>query len=109
MSVLWYRNLYTGEKADKHRKKIQWKLKHRVGTVRVFLLTMPTNENNSLDILNAAYLKQPYYRKKEIRVVGIAVTYEEATQVLLRIVEEVYKSTNGMDIKGFLNKEGWQV
>ena len=111
MSILWYQNLYTGEKASRHRDKIKWKLEHRVGTVKVFLLTMPSNEQNSLDILNAAYLKQPHFRKQEIRVVGLALSYEEALEVLVRIVEEVYEQTDGMDIKEYiyLNQENWRV
>lgn len=109
MGVLWYRYLYIGEMANKQKKKIKWKIRHRAGTLRVYLLTMPSNDKNSLDIINAAYLKQPYYKKREIRIVGIALTYEEALQVLLQIVDDVYKNTKGMDIKGYLNKERWQV
>lgn len=111
MNILWYQNLYVGENADKHLRKIKWKLVHGIGTLRVYLLTMPSNNKNSLDIINAAYLKQPHYKKQQIKVVGVAMSYEEALQVLQQIVTEVYEETQKMDIKEFIcSKQGnWQV
>lgn len=111
MHILWYRKLYVGENADRHIRKIKWKLRHGVGTLRVYLLTMPSNSRNSLDIINAAYLQQPYYKRQQMKVIGIAMSYEEALQVLQQIVTEVYQETHQMDIKGYIeSKQGnWQV
>lgn len=111
MSILWYRNLYVGEQAKGKTEKIRWKIRHRAGTLRVFLLTLPSNEKNSLDIINAAFLLQPYYKRRTIRVVGIALSYEEAVQVLRQIVENVYEETKELDIKAYfaLEKEKWRV
>lgn len=111
MSVIWYRDMYIGEQMQKHQSEVRRKLRLGIGTVRAFLIMMPSNPDNSLDIINAAYLKQPYYRKRKNRVVGMAYSYEEALQVVQTIVEEVYRETRGMDIKQYIcAKQGnWQV
>lgn len=102
MGIFWDQNLYVGEKAKKHKKMIKRKISRRMGTLRVYLLMLPSNERNSLDIINAAYLKQPFYKGQDINIVGIAMSYEEALEVLQQIAEEVYKNTNGMDIRQYI-------
>lgn len=113
MSIHWYRDLYVGESAREKLDKIRWKVQHYAGDLRIYLITMPTNEDNSLDILHEAHLKQSYYKKKDIYVVGVALSYEEALQVVTNIVEEVYTKTKGADIKAYLrsgqDNEKWQV
>lgn len=111
MSILMFRDLYVSPKAEKKIRRIKWELTHGVGTLQVYLLTMPTNTKNSLDIVNAVYLKQPHYKKEQIKVVGIAMSYEEALELLQEIVSEVYEATQKVDIKEYLySKQGnWQV
>lgn len=113
MRILWYQNLYVGEKAKKNQHKIQWKLQHCAGMIGVYVLTMPSNEQNSLDIIRAAYLKQSVYKKRELKIVGIAASYHEALQVLETIAKEVYANTQGLDIRSYLNSghkfKKWRV
>ena len=112
MRILWYKNLYVGEKAKKKQRKIQWKLQHGAGMVGIYVITMPSNEQNSLDIIRAAYLKQAVYRRRELRIVGLAASYEEALQVLETMVQEIYANTHTLDIRSYLtsgnNFEKWQ-
>lgn len=102
MGVFWYQNLYVGEKAEKHKEKIKRKISRRIGTIRVYLLMLSSNERNSLDIINAAVLKQPFYKGQDIRIVGIAMSYDEALEILQQIAKEVYENTNGMDIRQYI-------
>lgn len=105
MRILWYDKLYVGDKAGKKRKKLLWKVQHCAGLPGVYLLTMPSNEENVLDIIHAVYLKQPVYKRRELKIVGIAVSYAEALQVLEQIAGDVYRETEGLDIRSYLNKE----
>lgn len=113
MSIHWYRDLYVGEAAGSKLDKIKWKVQHYAGDLRIYLITMPTNEKNSLDIIHEAHLKQSYYKKRDIFIVGVALSYDEALQVVLRIAEDVYSQTKGADIKGYIrskqDNEKWQV
>lgn len=112
----WYKNLYIGEKARKNRYKIVWKVKHRAGTINVYLLIFPSNSENMLEILNANYLLQPYYRHQDIKIIGIASSYGEALTLLTEIVQEIYQKTGTVNIKEYIiqqqnghTKNLWQV
>lgn len=113
MHMLWYNDLFVGEKARRKKNRIIWKLQHGAGMVRVYVLMMASNPDNSLDIINAAYLQQPIYKRRELRIVGIAISYDEALDLLNRIVMEVYEQTGGADIRGYLDSRNkfrkWRV
>lgn len=112
----WYRNLYIGEQARKNRYKIVWKVKHRAGTINIYLLILPFNSENTLEIINANYLLQSYYKNKDIKIIGIAYSYEEALTLLTKIVQEVYQKTGNVKIKEYIIQQQnrrtgnlWQV
>ena len=49
--------------------------------------------------------KQKLYRKFDIRIVGLASSYDEATQLILSILDETIKETGTADMKSFLEKD----
>ncbi len=103
----WYPKLYVGDSASRKKYEIVWKVKHNVGMINVYLITLSSNGHNLLDIFKASMLKQKHFRKissarKEIYVVGIACGYDEAVEVATKIVKEVYEKTNGFEIKEYL-------
>ena len=113
MHILWYNHLFVGEKARTKKKRIMWKLQHGAGMLSVYVLALASNPSNSLDIVNAAYLQQPIYKRRELKVVGIAKSYGEALELLNMIVQEVYGQTGGLDIRGYFDGDSkfrkWRV
>lgn len=97
----FYHDLYVGEDAKKHRKKIIWKLKHRAGQVNVYVIAL-ADGRDLLEIYHCGLLQQGYYKRKNPFIVGIARGYEEAVALVETIVAEVYEKTGGMDVKGYL-------
>ena len=100
----WMKNLYVSPLMQRDVKKIMWKLNHGAGILGTYLIILSTNEKNQLDIINAAYMKQRYYRRREIYVVGLADSYDDAIQLLMQIVEETYALTGGADVKSYLKQ-----
>ncbi|MFA9375708.1 MAG: hypothetical protein ACERKZ_03025 [Lachnotalea sp.] len=98
----WYRNLYIGKTVRDRRYKIVWKVKHRAGQVGVYLITLSSNKENLLDIFDSSILLQPYYKKENIFIVGIACGYDEAIEVTTQIIEELYNETGSFDIRQYL-------
>ena len=100
----WYEQLYVGEKAKKHRFSI-------IRAVRVgkrsgyYILTLPSNEKNLLDIYPAVTLQQPYYRENDMLILGIAADYEDAANLAGTMIGEVYQKTGGFDVAGYLKKK----
>lgn len=106
----WYPKLYVGPKAEKKQTKIIWKLKCNAGMLNVYLVTFASNGKDLFDILPSAVLKQKAVRRNLPTIVGIAVGYDEAVNLVIQIVEEAIRETGQPDIKQYLKdkmkKEG---
>lgn len=89
----WYNNLYLGENAEKRKRKIMGKLRLNKPQLGVYVITLPANENNSLDIYPSNILLQKYYKKRNLTVVGIAEGREEALLLVQKIVMDCYEKT----------------
>lgn len=98
----WYRDLYLGESVKGKAARIRWKVEHNAGQLGIYLLTLPSNERNLLDIIPAANLLQKGYPKRDLFVIGIEKGYEEAAYMAAAIVTEVYGKTGGFDVAGFI-------
>lgn len=101
----FYRKLLVGQAAKKRRREIVWKLKHEKPLRNIYLLTLPANENNSLDILPANLLLQPYYKRRSLFVLGIAQGKEEALELLTKLVETIYAKTGSVKIADYIAGE----
>jgi len=103
----WYKKLYCGENAKKAKYKMFGRIVKNKLTFDTFLIILPTNPQNLLDIISANFLKQPHFKKKrfqdEIYVVGIAKGQDEAFELVRIIIDEVYQATSGFDIPKYLN------
>lgn len=101
MGLKWYEPLYTDEKTEKKIKSIQWRLNHGAGSFRLYLITLSTSPKMQLDILSAAQLKQPVLRERLPMIVGVASSYADAQDLVIRMTEEVLLKTGGVDIRGY--------
>lgn len=89
----WYNNLYVGENAKRRKHKIIMRVIRHKPQIGIYLITLPVNEANSLEIYPSYILLQKHYRKKEMMVVGISEGYEEALSVMQEIIMDCYRET----------------
>ncbi|NLZ81853.1 MAG: hypothetical protein GX913_08680 [Clostridiales bacterium] len=101
----WYKNLFIGTNAEKTKHEIVEKVKSNKPQLNVFVLTLPSNEKNLLDIFHSTMLLQPYYISKDFFVVGLAKGYEEALEVMTQIVIDTYNETGGFHVKEYLESK----
>ena len=83
--MIWYKYLYLGETAKKHRFSILQKL--RLGKVQpgVHVITPASGGHNLLDILPAYVLRQNYYREQaDLLIVGVGASYQDAVETVGR-------------------------
>lgn len=103
--IVWSDKLYIGEQAKKNRQKIQKKLESGKPVPEYYLITRPSNEENLFDILPSMELLFPYYKRQELLVYGLAKGKAEAEELLLTILEDVYRATEGLCCKEYFNVE----
>ena len=95
----WYNKLYLGENAMKRKRKIINNIRFNKPQLGVYVITLPANEKNSLDIYPSNVLLQKYFRKRDLTVVGIAEGREESLMLMQRIVMDCYNQTGQYLVK----------
>jgi len=99
----FYKHLYVGN-SIKNERLVKWKLKHGAGQFGIFVITESEGgEGNQLEIMHCAFLKQKYYLRHPIMVYGIAGSYEEALELLIKISDEAANAQMAGDLAGFLS------
>ena len=98
----WYKNLYVGESIEHKQKKIIWKIKHNAGLLNTYVIAFASNNQNILDIIPTTNLMQKAYPQKELMIIGIAGSYEEALELTRRIIDDTYTNTGKVDVYNYL-------
>lgn len=103
--MTWYENLYVGESIVHKTNKIKWKIRHNAGQIDIYVIALASNEKNLLDIIPSQELLQKGYPKKQLYIVGLARGYDEAMEVAVSIVDEVYRRTGGFQVREYLKNK----
>ena len=99
-------NLYYGEGMHpEDLEKLMEKVCHKPLLSNVFLLLLPANESDQIEILSSKYLAQGYYATHSIRVVGIANDHDDAVSLVIKITEDCLAIRKDCNLKEFLE---WQ-
>ncbi|WP_155831402.1 MULTISPECIES: hypothetical protein [unclassified Butyrivibrio] len=97
----FYSNLYIGE-SIKNPRLVKWKLKHGAGQLFIYVITAPEMAGGQLEIKHCAVLKQKYYKRHPAFVYGIAGSYKEAVDIIVKLCDEANENGLTGDIKGYL-------
>ncbi len=112
----WSSKLYMDEKVRKKPKKYKRMIQQKMLKKRCYVLTLPLNAKNCLDIYSSREFWFRYYHEREMKVVGIAVSMESAKELLCELVQDVYREYQDVDagcIRRFFGEDdmgagGWQ-
>ena len=103
--IVWSEKLYIGEQAEKNFRKVQKKLENGKLVPGFFLITRPSNKSNLFDILPTAELLFPYYKRQELLVYGFAKGKSEAEELVVSMLEDVYRETDGLCCEEYFKSE----
>lgn len=95
----WHDPLYLGEEARKKEKKLIRKIEEKKSSFGVYVITLASNGTDLLDVLPASMLLASKDFKPEI--LGLAVTKDEAFELCEKIIMDVYRETNGFDVRSY--------
>ena len=104
--MFWYRHLYVGKKAKRHRASIIRSIREKRYRPGVYVITPPSNGNNILDIYPGYMLLLGQFRETEFSILGIALGYQEALGLAGTIVHDMYRLTGGFCLDEFLAERG---
>ncbi len=107
--MFWYRHLYVGEKAKKHRASIIQSIREKTYRPGIYVITPPSNGNNILDIYPGYMLLLGQFREKEFSILGIALGYQEALRLAGTIAGDMYRLTGSFCLDEFLAERGNRV
>ena len=105
----WYSHLYVGRRAKRHRYAIIQGIREERLQPEVYVITPPQNGNNILDIYPAPMLLLPPSRDEDMEMLGIAVTYWEALEVVRRMVDDLDQKTGEVSAEAFARFTGIDV
>jgi hypothetical protein len=99
-------NLYYGEGlGSKDLEKLSDKLCTKPLLTNLFLLILPENPSDQVDILSSRYLAQPFYGEHPLKVVGIANSREDAISLIIQMTEDCLAVRKDCLLREFLQ---WQ-
>ena len=101
---LTYRpNLYLGDSIDETKlDKIIHKLERRPLFSGLYLITLSGNPSDQLELFEAKQLRQTYYHKKTIDVIGLAGNKEESVNLVETIVQDCLAARGDCNLKEYL-------
>lgn len=101
----WYSKLYIGENARKHQGQIITAVEDRRYQKDIYLLTLPLNPKNTMEIVPASNLIQKTVYNRTPMIFGVAEGYEEASELVRNIIQETYTATQTTDVASYLNSK----
>ena len=106
--MVWYDDLFVGESISPRRKKrIIRKVNRRSILGAEYLLTLSANPDNLIDIISTQVVRQRYYPRKDLVVIGLAGNYEEALLLAGEIVSGIYAVQGDFNLREFF-KKNWR-
>lgn len=100
----WYRRLYVGKTARRDRYKIIGKIRWGKPQLDTYVITLPSNPQNILDIYPSYVLLQAYFKRQDFLILGIARGYEEALDVAAEILMETYQKTGNFHVTEYVEQ-----
>lgn len=102
--VVWKEALYVAGIPQKKQKRIMRSIEKKRPVRGVYLITAPSNEKNCLEYVKANQILQPYYRKKELVVYGLAGSEEAAQELAASMLCGTYAATGGFRVIPYLEQ-----
>lgn len=97
----WYKNLFIGESIEQGFEEVIADISVNKKTKKRYLITLPANKNNMLDIITAKMGIMITWR--EVYVIGVAGSKNEALNMTADLVLSVYKETGDFNFEDFFN------
>ncbi|MEE8815900.1 MAG: hypothetical protein SOH60_05430 [Lachnospiraceae bacterium] len=103
----FHKDLYVSPNI-RHLAAIKWRLKHEAGNLALYVIVPADNDphsragENQLEMMHCWNLQQPWARKIDWLIVGIAEGRAEGFELIRRMTQDCYEARGDEDLKAFL-------
>lgn len=106
--MYFYRQMYCDDAIKAKKNKILRRLRMNAGQLSVYTVSLASGAD-LFDIMHCANIKQKYFDRKHLYVIGIASSYEEATGLAGKMVMDFHQKYGTYQFKKFLleNNKDW--
>lgn len=102
--ISWSNQLFISESIDKRELKIiKKKINKNKFPKGIYCITFASNTENLFDIYNLKQFIFPYYKKKDIHILGLAKGKKEAYKLIIEMIEEMYKETGEFKVRDYFS------
>ncbi len=98
----FYKELYWGDSVKKH-SLVKWRLRNGRIQPTIFCIQKAMTDSDQLDIIHCAFLKQPFFLENPAFIYGIAGSYMEALDLLVKISDEAIVAGYEGRVKEYLD------
>lgn len=103
--MVWYEDLYVGYNLLDKKRQIVRKIKNGKPMFNKYVITLPQNDYDTLEIYPSNVLIQKWYRDSDMVVIGIAEGKEEAMDMMNLIIMECLEQTGNVNVKDFIMEQ----
>lgn len=97
-----YKDLLVGDQIGYRKYQIIWKLKRNKFQMGVFVILTAPDPQNLMEIVPAPLLRQSYYQRQDLFVLGLAGSKQEAYELVCQLIERIYKQTGGVALHEYI-------
>ncbi len=90
---------YVAKKPRRYKKLV---MGDKVCIPTIYCITIASNDKNMLDIISCNELLFKHYKRTNVRIVGLAASYSEAVNLVMKIVLDVYNKTENYKVRDYL-------
>lgn len=98
----WYNDLYVGYNLLDKKRQIVRKIKNGKPQFNKYVIALPFNDYDVLDIYPSYVLAQKWYKESDMVIVGIAEGMEEAMDMVQLIIMDCLDETGEVKVKKFI-------
>lgn len=97
----WYHFLYVSENLPNNIKSIRWLVEHGIHLKPLYLIVLSEISDGQLEIIPAATLKIPFFKKQSYKIIGVAKGEYHARTLVETIMREVFEKTGDCNARAY--------
>lgn len=101
--IRWSEKLYFGESIKKRHRRMIYAINRGRKAPNIYCITFASNNQNLFDIMPASQLKLPHIKNSEVHILGLAYNMEEAKDVVMQMLVEIYKATGDFKVREYFS------